>query len=252
MRVRGLSFRFSLLNLAVLAAVVRTSQAACEDTASDCTSCSSCTEITYSSGALAHVWISDIDDGSNPGSGTCTDIYNPQNPISSNYRRRDLPPFCGKRVFASCSGGSISSQVQSCSSTPPSPPSPGPSPPSPSPPSGTTCVSNPAYCSSCSSCLSIGRESDELKSYYWVNSDDSTTAGSGTCVQRYDPIGSSSPRSVDSTDLCGKRVFLECTNGLTSSVKKSCPFVSGVSQLKLSPSLAAIVVSLLALFVVAM
>jgi hypothetical protein len=223
MFVRGLSFRFFLLSLAVLAAVIRTSQAGCTDTASDCTSCSSCTNVVYTgTSILAHVWISDIDDPNNPGSfGTCTDIYSPQKPLISNIRPTNQPPFCNKRVFDICTpAGSVSSNFESCASTPPPSPNPG------------TCKASPQYCFSCGDCLAIFRTSDGAKTYYWVASDpnaanDRDTAG--TCVERFDPPTTGSLRSVDSKDLCGKRVFVACSFSLTQSTRQSCPFVSQVS-----------------------
>ena len=102
----------------------------CANTASLCTDCSSCTSVVYSgTSTKANAWISDINDIDNPGSsGTCTDRYDPKNPISSNLRPINQPPFCSKRVWSSCSGGLSDSSFQSCASSP----TPGPSPPCPS------------------------------------------------------------------------------------------------------------------------
>jgi hypothetical protein len=86
---------------------------------------------------------------------------------------------------------------------------------------------------------------DSKKAYYWVNDVDGSYPDTGTCVQRYDPVGSNSERTVDMPGLCGKTVFLLCTGGSLHSKKSTC---SSVSQLKLS-SLIASLVALLALFV---
>jgi hypothetical protein len=249
MCVRGVSFRFSLLSLAVLAAVIRESQAACADTASDCTDCSTCTSVVYSgTSTKAHAWISNIDDSDNPGSGTCTDLYNPKNPITSNLRPLSEPPFCSKRVWYACSGGSKSSIKVSCSSSPsPSPPSP----PSPSPVNPNTCAGSPGYCSDCADCLDYFRTSDRENIYYWVATDPTATEGNspGQCVQRFDPPITGDERPVDSKDLCGKRVFLACSFSSTQSILKSCPLSAG-SALQASTTVTASVVAAFALYLI--
>ena len=108
------------------------------------------------------------------------------------------------------------------------------------------CVDDPSECYNCGACLGIVRSGDGNKAYYWVES-----GGSGECVQRYDPVGSSSQRTANMPGLCGKTVYVFCS----SSVSQSCPVVkptSGVSQLKLSSSLSVSFAALLALLVLAM
>ncbi len=83
------------------------------------------------------------------------------------------------------------------------------------------CSNNPSECFNCNACLGITR-SDGKQAYYWVES------GSGSeCVQRYDPVGSSSQRTANMPGLCGKTVYVFCG----FSVSQSCPSVktSGVS-----------------------
>jgi hypothetical protein len=80
------------------------------------------------------------------------------------------------------------------------------------------------HCSNCDDCLAVIRTSDRKKIYYWVANDpiDIERSSPGECVERYDST-TGEERPVDSKDLCGKRVFLECSNSLTKSVVKSCP-----------------------------
>jgi hypothetical protein len=115
------------------------------------------------------------------------------------------------------------------------------------------CVSDPADCSDCNICLRAVRSGTATKVYLWVNDvsgDDPSPTG--TCVQRFDPVGSNSARAYDSPALCGKTVFADCTNGRKESYEFSCPISkksSGVSQLKISSSLNAGFLAFLALFV---
>jgi hypothetical protein len=220
----------------ILFTCVATQTSTCQSTPSSCNSCSTCLTVArLSDGNQAYYWVND-EDTSSPGTGSCVQRYDPTG--SDSLIDVGSSALCGKRVFLDCTGGRTISRVKSCSS---SSPSPSPSPPS----SGTTCTADPSICISCSSCLNVVRLKDSKKAYYWVNDNGGIYPDAGKCVQRYDPVGSNLERSVDIPELCEKTVFLECTGGSVSYSKSTC---TGAS-LKLSFSLIAGLVALLALFV---
>ena len=118
--------------------------------------------------------------------------------------------------------------------------------------SSGACVDTPSDCSSCAACTSIVRQGTSTIVYYWVQPDpDSGTVGSGTCVQRFDPVGSSTVRTADMPGLCGKRVFIACSGGTVASTTRNCPVVkSAAFQLKISSFVTASLVSSLAFYLI--
>ncbi len=121
-------------------------------------------------------------------------------------------------------------------------------------PDPKTCKGSPQYCSNCGDCLSIIRTSDGKQTYYWVASDpnadpvDRNTAG--TCVERFDPPTTGSLRPANSKDLCGKKVFTDCSSSLTRSISQSCPAVSAGSALQASTTVTASLVAAFAVYLI--
>ena len=112
------------------------------------------------------------------------------------------------------------------------------------------CLNDPAACLTCATCDSIQRQSDMQPTYLWVATDSSSTdPGAGTCVQRYDPPTIGTLRAFDKQPLCGKRLFLACSGGTTSSVLKSCT-ASSASELKFLSSMTASLVAVLAMYLI--
>jgi hypothetical protein len=119
--------------------------------------------------------------------------------------------------------------------------------------SSGACVDDPLDCGDCAACTQARRSSTQV--YYWVQTDPSSdTVGSGTCVQRFEPVGSSNVRTSDMPGLCGKRIFVACSLGSTQSATRNCPVTtSAASQLKISSSTLSVgFAALLALLVLAM
>ena len=103
--------------------------------------------------------------------------------------------------------------------------------------SSGACADDPSDCGDCAACT-LAVRSPSTQIYYWVQTDPSSgTVGSGTCVQRFDPVGSSNVRTSDMPGLCGKRIFVTCSGGSTQSTTRNCPVTpSAASQLKISSS----------------
>ncbi len=119
--------------------------------------------------------------------------------------------------------------------------------------SSGACADTPSDCGTCAVCTTAVRSGTSTQVYYWVQTDpNSETVGSGTCVQRFDPVGSSTVRTADMAGLCGKRVFVKCSGGTTSSVTQNCKVEakSSASQLKISSSVTASLVSGLAFYLI--
>jgi hypothetical protein len=118
--------------------------------------------------------------------------------------------------------------------------------------SSGACADTPSDCGTCAVCTTAVRSGTSTQVYYWVQTDpNSGTVGSGTCVQRFDPVGSSTVRTADMAGLCGKRVFVTCSGGSTQSVSQNCQSVtSSASQLKISSSVTASLVSSLAFYLI--
>jgi hypothetical protein len=116
--------------------------------------------------------------------------------------------------------------------------------------SSGACNDDPSDCSTCASCTTAAPSGIQL--YYWVQTDpNSEDVGDGTCVQRFDPVGSSTVRTSDMPGLCGKRVFVACSGGTVASVTRNCPVVkSAASQLKISSFVTASLVSSLAFYLI--
>lgn len=111
----------------------------------------------------------------------------------------------------------------------------------------STCLISPQDCSSCPDCLSIIRKIDRENVYYWVadypSSIDSLIPG--TCEERFDPPTTGVERRYDSADLCGKRIFTNCS---THSVLQSCP--SAGSALQASTAVTASSVAAFAVYLI--
>jgi hypothetical protein len=105
-----------------------------------------------------------------------------------------------------------------------------------------TCFDFTEYCSNCADCLAVigfSQKNGEIEMapiYYWVANDpiDTERNSPGKCVERWTggtdrTTGeySGEERQVGSEDLCGKRVFLECSHSSTKSVVVSCPLSAG-------------------------
>ncbi len=119
--------------------------------------------------------------------------------------------------------------------------------------SSGACNDDPSDCSTCAACTTAVSSSTQL--YYWVQTDpNSEDVGDGTCVQRFDPVGSSTVRTADMPGLCGKRVFIACSGGTVASLTRNCPVTPGVksaaSQLKISSFVTASLVSSLAFYLI--
>ncbi len=115
-----------------------------------------------------------------------------------------------------------------------------------------TCTSDPTLCLTCFDCNNIVRQGGQNNAFFWVaTTSDSSDPGPGACQQRYDPVGSSSIRQAASASMCGKRIFIACSGGITSSVIQSSPVVrSSASELKISSSITVSLVAGLALYLI--